>query len=57
MKTDACSQTEQRARIDRLLDALRIHTENLQDLAMKTADRDERPAQTVEDRSATMARR
>jgi hypothetical protein len=57
MKTEACPETEQRTRIDRLLDALRIHTETLQDLAMKTVDRDERSAQPVKDRRATVARR
>ncbi len=57
MKTDACSQTEPRTRIEKMLDALRIQSDSLHDLALavKTTDRDE-PAVEVEDRGPTMSR-
>jgi hypothetical protein len=57
MKTDASSQIEPRTRIEKMLDALRIHADSLHELAlaMKTGDRNE-PAVEVEDRGPTMSR-
>ena len=57
MKTDACSKTEPRTRIERMLDALRIQADSLHNLAVavRTRDRNE-PAVEAEDRSPTMSR-
>jgi hypothetical protein len=57
MKTVASSQIEPRTRIEKMLDALRIHADSLHELAvaMKTGDRNE-PAVEVEERGPTMSR-
>jgi hypothetical protein len=54
MKTDACSQTHQKHRINRWLNALRIQADKLEELARKTADSD---VQMDEDRRHTIAQR
>jgi hypothetical protein len=57
MKTDACSQTEPRTRIERMLDALRIQADSLHDLAVAVTTRDRNePDVEREDRSPTMSR-
>jgi hypothetical protein len=55
MKTDVRSQTEPRTHIERMLDALRIQEEILQDLAVKATDHLE-PDAVPEDRRPAMSR-
>ena len=57
MKTDACSQTDQKHRINRWLDALRIQADKLADLALKAADCADSDVQMDEDRRHTIAQR
>jgi hypothetical protein len=57
MKTDACSQTDQKHHIKRWLDALRIQAEKLEELALKTAEYADSDVQMDQDRRPTMARR
>ena len=56
MKTDASSQTAAKCHVDRRLEALRVQSDYLHDLALKTTDRDERSAQ-AEDRRLKTSRR
>jgi hypothetical protein len=57
MKNDARDQTSPQSHLRQWLEALRIQSEKLEDLALKTADWLEPTVHTAEDRRSTMARR